>query len=175
MANSTPPAAIAVGLTGGLSYCFDAGSQRLLYAWSGEFLDLEETLHKKAGDDGYTLTPRIPGTRFFRSTRFPFRLADSGRLPETRFQGYRIRDGVPEFHYSVAGAEVYERIRRNETDDGFRWEFRIERVQAPLRFDAVVEGPVRITASQGTVEEGDVRIPIGGDTRFEIVVRSATE
>lgn len=169
------PAAIAVGMPGGLSYCFDAGSHRLLYAWRGEFLDLEATLHKKAGDDGYTLTPRIPGKRFFRSTRFPFRLADSGGLPEARFQGYRIRDGVPEFHYSVGGAKVYERIRPIGTDDGFRWEFRIERVQAPLRFDAGVEGPVRITASQGTVEKGGVGIPIGGDTHFEIVVRSATE
>lgn len=165
------PAAIAVGLPGGLSYCFDAGSRRLLYAWRGGFLDLEATLQKKTGDDGFTLTPRIPGTRFFRSTRFPFRLADSGRLPETRFQGYRLRDGVPEFHYSVGGAEVFERIRPGANDDGFRWEFRIEGVRVPLRFDAGVEGPVRISASRGAVEQGNVRIHIDADARFEILVR----
>ena len=169
------PAAIAVGLPGGHSYCFDAGSRRLLYAWRGGFLDLEATLQKKTGDDGFTLTPQIPGTRFFRSTRFPFRLADSGHLPETRFKGYRLRDGVPEFHYSVGGAEIFERILPSATDDGLRWEFRVERVQVPLGFDAGVEGPVRITASRGTVKEGRVRIPIGGDIRFEIVVRKATE
>ena len=169
------PAAIAVGLPGGLSYCFDAGSHRLLYVWRGEFLDLEETLRRKTGDDGYTLTPQIPGRRFFRSTRFPFRLADSERLPETRFEGYRMRDDVPEFHYSVAGAEVYERIRPTGAADGFRWEFRIERVQVPLRFDAGVEGPVRVTASRGTVEKESIRIPIDGDIRFEILVLSARE
>ncbi len=165
------PAAIAVGMPGGLSYCFDAGSHRLLYAWQGEFLDLEDTLRRKRGDDGFTLTPEIPGRRFFRSTRFPFRLADSGRVPETRFQGYRMQEGVPEFHYSVGGAEVYEQIRPTAAADGFRWEFRIERVQAPLRFDAGIEGPVQITPSRGTVVEGNIRIPIDGDTRFEIVVR----
>ena len=169
------PAAIAVGLPGGLSYCFDAGSQRLLYAWRGEFLDLEATLQKKTGDDGFTLTPQIPGTRFFRSTRFPFRLADSGRLPETRFKGYRLRDGVPEFHYSVGGAEIFERIRPGANDDGFRWEFRIERVQVPLRFDAGVEGPIRISASRGAVEQSDVRIHIDADARFEIIVGSKRE
>ena len=169
------PAAIAVGLPGGVSYCFDAGSSRLLYAWRGEFLDLEATLHKKVGGDGFTLTPQIPGKRFFRSTRFPFRLAASGRIPDTRFRGYRMRDGVPEFHYSVGGAEVYERIRPTTAADGFRWEFRIEQVQEPLRFDARVEGPVRITANRGTGEENNVRIPIDGDTRFEILVGSAGE
>ncbi len=169
------PAAIAVGLPGGLSYCFDAGSRRLLYAWRGGFLNLEATLQKKTGDDGFTLTPQIPGTRFFRSTRFPFRLADSGRLPETRFKGYRLRDGVPEFHYSVGGAEVFERIRPGATEDGLRWEFRIEGVQVPLRFDAGVEGPVRIAASRGIVEQENVRIPIDGDVRFEILVESKTE
>lgn len=169
------PAAIAVGLPGGLSYCFDAGSRRLLYAWRGGFLDLEATLQKKTGDDGFTLTPQIPGTRFFRSPRFPFRLADSGRLPETRFKGYRLRDGVPEFHYSVGGAEVFERIRPGAADDGLRWEFRIEGVQVPLRFDAGVEGPVRISASRGAVEQGNVRIHIDADARFEILVGSERE
>ena len=169
------PAAIAVGLPGGLSYCFDAGAQRLLYAWRGGFLDLEATLQRKTGDDGSTLTPQIPGTRFFRSTRFPFRLADSGRIPETRFKGYRLRDGVPEFQYSVGGAEVFELIRPSATDDGFRWEFRIERVQVPLRFDAGLEGPIRFSASRGAVEQDNVRIRIDGDARFEILVGSKRE
>ena len=169
------PAAIAVGLPGGFSYCFDAGSRRLLYAWRGGFLDLEATLQKKTGDDGFTLTPQIPGTRIFRSTRFPFRLADSGRLPESRFKGYRLRDGVPEFHYSVGGAEVFEIIRPKATGDGLRWEFRIERVRDPLRFDVGVEGPVRISASRGAVENGNVRIRIDADSQFEILVGSKGE
>ena len=36
------PAAIAVGLPGGLSYCFDAGLCRLRYAWKGGFIDNNE-------------------------------------------------------------------------------------------------------------------------------------
>jgi hypothetical protein len=169
------PAAVAVGLPGGLSYCFDAGTRRLLYAWRGEFLDLEEALYRKTGKDGHTLTARILGSPFFRSTRFPFRRAGSEQRPETRFAGFRMREEVPEFQYEADGATVYERILPIDGADGFRWEFRIEGVRAPLHFDAGIEGPVHITASRGAAGEGRVRIAVVGDTEFEIQVRRREE
>ena len=42
------PAAIAVSLPNDLSYCWDAGSCRLRYAWQGEFLDPDGYFNKKA-------------------------------------------------------------------------------------------------------------------------------
>ena len=165
------PAAIAVGMPGGTSYCFDAGLCRLLYAWTGGFLDLEKTLRKKLGADGFTPTAQIEGRRFFQSTRFPFRVGASDRQPQIRFGGYRWKDGSPEFHYQVGGAEVYEHVLPLKGAAGFRWRFRIERVDTPLRFVANLEGPVEIVSSSGTVQQGSVHIPVEEDTRFEIMVR----
>ena len=166
------PAAIAVGMPGGISYCFDAGLCRLLYAWQGGFLNLEGTLQKKVGADGYTPTAQIEGTRFFRSTRFPFQASSPDRQPQIRFRGYQWKDGSPEFHYQVGGARVYEHILPiKEEAAGFRWRFRIERVDTPLWFVANIEGPVEIVSSSGMDQQGSVRIPIEEDVRFEIMVR----
>ncbi len=165
------PAAIAVGMPGGISYCFDAGSCRLLYAWKDGFLDLEETLQKKIGADGFTPTAQIEGRRFFQSTRFPFMAGSSDRQLRIRFRGYQWKDGSPEFHYQVGGASVYERVLPIKEAAGFRWRFRIERVDTPLRFAANLEGPVEIVSSSGIAQQGSVHIPIEADVRFEIMVR----
>ena len=165
------PAAIAVGMPGGTSYCFDAGSCRLLYAWTGGFLDLEETLQKKVGADGFTPTARIEGRRFFQSTRFPFQVGGSDRPSRIRFRGYRWKDGSPEFHYQVGGTRVYEQILPMKEAAGFRWRFRIERVDTPLRFAVNVVGPVEVVSSSGTARQGNVRISIEEDAHFEIKVR----
>ncbi len=165
------PAAIAVGMPAGISYCFDAGSCRLLYAWKGGFLNLEETLRKKLGADRLTPTAQIEGERFFKSTGFPFRLGSSDRQPQIRFGGYRWKEGSPEFRYQVGGARVYEHILPIKEAAGFRWRFRIERVDTPLRFAVNIEGPVEILSSSGTAQQGSVRVPIEKDARFEIMVR----
>ena len=165
------PAAIAVGMPGGISYCFDAGACRLLYAWKGGFLDLEETLWKKLGADRLTPTAQIQGKRFFQSMRFPFQVGASDRQPQIRFGGYRWKEGSPEFHYQVGGASVHEHILPTKEAAGFRWRFRIERVHTPMQFAVSFKGPVEIVSSSGTAREGSVRIPIEEDAHFEIMVR----
>ena len=106
------PAAIAVGLPGGLSYCFDAGESRLRYAWSGGFLDLTETLSRKTDEKKMTPTAKLVGEVFYRSPSFPFRVGAPDRVPQRRFLGYRIVDGAPEFRYRIDGIEVLERVAR---------------------------------------------------------------
>ena len=90
--------------------------------------------------------------------------------------GAKTRAGGVRSWWQRTPREETVRMVLPATDDhGFRWEFRIERVQVPLRFDAIVVGPVRMTASRGTVEKDRVRIPIDRDTRFEILVGSGRE
>ena len=121
--------------------------------------------------DGFTPAAKIEGMRFFQSTRFPFQVAASDRQPQIRFRGYQWKDGSPEFHYRVGGARVYEHILPIKGAAGFRWRFRIERVDTPLRFAVNIKGPVEIVSSSGTAQQGSVRIPIEEDARFEIMVR----
>ena len=162
------PAAIAVGTAEGISYCFDAGSSRLLYAWQGGFLDLEEILHKKVGADRVSLTAQIVGKRFFRSKTFPFRTVSSQEQPQVQFVGYRYREGLPEFQYKVGEVRIRESIYPEKDGSGFRWCFQIQGVRNPLQFETDVEGPVTIRSSLGTVQQKSIRIPISQDVRFEI-------
>ena len=120
------PAAIAVGLPGGVSYCFDAGESRLRYAWLGGFLDTTGTLTEKRDPATQrTRTPDLIGDIFYRTVEHPLRVGSPESLAATRFRGYRLVDGHPEFHYEIGGVAVYERITATEAKDGIRREFHL--------------------------------------------------
>ena len=140
------PAAIAVGLPGGVSYCFDAGESRLRYAWRGGFLDLTATLSRKTDAHRLTPTAKLIGEIFYRSAAFPWRVGVPDTFPRARFRGYRLVGGYPQFHYEVAGVEVYERIVPTGDKKGLTREFRLARVDREMWF---VDGSVRKRIPQG--------------------------
>ena len=161
------PAAIAVGLPGGISYCFDAGESRLRYAWRGGFVDMSRTLlSKKNRETNLTETAEIVGEIFFREGPYPLRMSDRERIPQRRFRGYRLIDSIPEFHYEVDGGSVYERIVPIER--GFARHFRLVGVEQPMWFvPAEVEGvEIRSTLK-------DFEIPRGESVSFEVTVVAA--
>ena len=158
------PAAIAVGLPGGISYCFDAGESRLRYAWRGGFVDMSRTLlNKKNQQTNLTETAEIVGEIFFREGLFPIRVGDRERVPQTRFRGYRLVDSSPEFHYEVDGIGVYERIE--PTDRGFVRLFRIVDVRQPMWFVPAESEGVRIWSTLD-----GFAIPEGEEVLFEVTV-----
>lgn len=158
------PAAIAVGLPGGVSYCFDAGESRLRYAWRGGFADISQTLfNKKNRETNLTETARIVGEIFFREGTFPIRSTDRGRIPQRRFRGYRLVDSIPEFHYELDGVEVRERIVAIE--GGLKRHFRLDGVERPMWFvPAEAEGVEVHSTLDGFV------IPAGETVAFEVTV-----
>lgn len=129
------PAAIAVGLPGKLSYCFDAGQSRLLYAWRGGFLDLSGTLLRKTDANRLTPTAAIVGEVFWKSAQFPFRFGPEQRIPQARFKGYRLADGVPEFHYQLDGVDVYESLIPMAEENAIRRRIKIQRVAGLVFFE----------------------------------------
>jgi mono/diheme cytochrome c family protein len=157
------PAAIAVGLPGGLSYCFDAGESRLRYAWRGGFLDLTETLRKKTDENRLTPAAKVVGEIFYKSDTFPLRVGDPQRIPARRFRGYRLVEEYPEFRYEVDGIEVNERISAGENGLGLTRYFTFGRVDRPMWFVDDSAGrkieiprgaPVRFTAAVPPREAG---------------------
>ena len=158
------PAAIAVGLPGGISYCFDAGESRLRYAWRGGFVDMSRTLlNKKNRQTNLTETAEIVGEIFFREGRYPIRVGDRERVPQTRFRGYRLVDSSPEFHYEVDGIGVYERIE--PTEGGFVRLFRIVDVRQPMWFVPAESEGVRIWSTLD-----GFAIPEGEEVLFEVTI-----
>lgn len=158
------PAAIAVGLPGGISYCFDAGESRLRYAWRDGFVDLTRTLlTKKNRETNLTETAQIVGDIFFREGRYPLRVGEGNRIPQRQFLGYRLVDSIPEFHYLVDDVSVRERI--TAVPNGIaRW-FRLEDVKQPMRFVPATSAGVEIRSTLDGFE-----IPPSGTVEFEVTV-----
>ena len=158
------PASFAVGLPGGVSFCFDAGQSRLRYAWQGGFVDMTRTLFKKKNPaTNLTETAEIDGEIFFREGPFPIRVGERDRIPQRRFRGYRLVDSVPEFHYQVDGVEVFELIDRLE--DGLIRRFRISNVNQPMWF---VPTEAEGYAIRSTLD--DFTIPRGDSVAFEVTI-----
>lgn len=161
------PASIAVGLPGGVSYCFDAGEARLRYAWRGGFLDLSPTLlSKKNRETNRTETARVVGEIFFREGSYPIRVGDRRRIPQRRFRGYRLIDSFPEFRYEVDGIEVRERIL--PIKGGLVRRFRLEEVDRPMWFVPTAAAGVEIRSTL----PANV-IPRGEGVAFEVTVVAA--
>ncbi len=169
------PAAIAVGLPGGISFCFDAGESRLRYAWRGGFVDMTGTLFEKRDrETRLTRTADILGEIFYRAGEFPFRVGDTKYLPRRRFRGYRLIDGYPEFHYQVEGVNVYERITATESKSGIVRSFRIENVDQPMWL-LITPGPgYSIQSSLPETASGQLRIPAGRDVTFSVTIAART-
>lgn len=158
------PAAIAVGLPGGVSYCFDAGESRLRYAWRGGFIDMSRTLlSKKNRETNLTETAEILGEVFFREGAYPIRSTDRERIPQTRFRGYRLIESIPEFRYDVDGVTVHERIV--PIQGGLARHFRLEGVERPMWFVPAEADGVEIRSSLDGFQ-----IPPGDSVVFEVTV-----
>ncbi|WP_345247659.1 plastocyanin/azurin family copper-binding protein [Nibrella saemangeumensis] len=156
------PAAIAVGLpavNGGpqQSYCWDAGSCRLRYAWSGGFVDNNEHWSGK----GQLLT-KVVGEIFYREkTGFPWRIGSSDTVPEPRFLGYRLVSRYPEFRYRVGDIDVRELIRPVVNGRGFVRQFTLSPSQQALTFLTGTNDGMRYKASVGKLAGNKLILPPG--------------
>jgi mono/diheme cytochrome c family protein len=164
------PAAIAVGMPGGISYCFDAGESRLRYAWLGGFLDMSGTLHRKVDENKLTPTAKLIGEIFYRSDDFPIRIGALDRIPERQFRGYRLIDGYPQFHYQVDGVDVYERMIPAKSQKGLTREFTIGRVDRSMWLLAGQNAGVAVSSTIGQFQDGRLSLPRGNNVRVDVTI-----
>jgi len=120
------PAAIAVALPNGISYCWDAGTCHLRYAWIGGFIDPMPVW--KGNGNGLA---KIIGTRFYSASKDCLIRVD-GALQTVQFKGYRKIEGHPEFHYTVSNLDIYERITALPDGMGLKRHFRIPNAKEPI-------------------------------------------
>jgi len=166
------PAAIAVGLPGGVSYCFDAGESRLRYAWHGGFVDLSRTLlSKRDPETRLSYTAEWIGEIFYRSESFPIRVGRLEEIPPRRFRGYRLVDGHPEFHYEVDGMDVHERIIAAAGGVGIIREFRFGVVEQPVWLLPGEGVAVEISSSIAGGKPGPIAIPMGRNVTVRLAIR----
>lgn len=160
------PAAIAVNLPQAVSYCWDAGACRLLYAWQGGFLDFSD-FWKGKGD----AEARVAGTIFYRDkTPFPLRLDKTRALPVVDYKGYRLVNRYPEFHYTIDGRDVYELLTPKADGTGLIRTFRLPQGRKPLWFCFDAGDGVRYEASAGRWQAGTLRLSARQARQFTITM-----
>jgi hypothetical protein len=118
------PSSFAIGLPGGINFCYDPVRAGVCYAWTGGFLDLKAV---RPGVSGKFLSPAgLLGPVVYRETgATPLRRGDPAHVPVCEFKGYVLRDNAVEFRYTLDGVLVHEDIRASATG-GLVRRFRIE-------------------------------------------------
>jgi len=160
------PAAIAVSLPGDLSYCWDAGTCKLRFAWNGGFLDNSE-LWKGKGD----VLAKVIGTIFFRDkTEFPLSIGPADKDPVLDFKGYKLINRYPEFHYTLNGVDVYELILPKADGSGLIRTFRIPDAKSTVWFNTNPADGITYKASAGKWEKANLKISASEAKRFTITM-----
>ena len=165
------PASIAVGLKGGLSYCFDTTPVMLRYAWQGGFIDNSEVFRGHVSEQRAT----IEGEVFYRSeVGFPLRIGASDAPPDPEFEGYTMIDGRPQFAYTIGDVQVRELVEPTPDGTGLQRTFQIDGADQPVRFITSAQDRVAFEASAGTWDGTTLRLPPDDAQRFVITMTPTT-
>ncbi len=161
------PASIAVSLPQDISYCWDTGTCRLRYAWSGGFLD--NTAIWKGHVDA---NAKILGTVFYReASEFPLIIGKADEVPVKKFKGYHLINKYPEFHYQLNGVDVYELIKQKDDGNGIIRNFRIPNASGPVWFNSkTINGSVDYSSSAGKWVDGKLKLSPHEAREFSITM-----
>lgn len=159
------PAAIAVSLPDDLSYCWDAGTCRLRFAWKGGFLDNSE-LWKGKGN----VLANVVGKVFFREQTFPFRFTENGKQPVVAYKGYKLIDRSPEFHYTIDGVAVYEMIKPSNDQNGLIRTFRFPKSNKAVWFVTDEKDGVVYKSNKGKWSKNKLKLTAAEARTFTITL-----
>ena len=104
------PAAIGVNFGDGISYCWDTTECRLMYVWTGGFLDMTPYWGRGAGGSrtSYDYVPRLVGNVAYLSSG-PHMLKATA-APTPKYRGYKLEKNIPVFSYSIGTMNISEKI-----------------------------------------------------------------
>jgi azurin len=160
------PAAIAVHLPHALSYCWDAGTCELRYAWEGGFVDNAGLWKGKPN-----AVAKVLGTVFFRNKiEQPLRIGDRNAPALAAYKGYQLIGGYPEFHYIINGIHVYELIQSKEDGNGFIRTFRIPEADKTVWFVAHPQDGMMYETSTGILKNHTIMLSPQQARNFRIIM-----
>jgi len=103
------PSSFALGLPGGVNFCFDPLRGAVSYVWTGGFLDLTAT---RPGPGKFIVPAKLLGPLTYQESGVaPLRRGDPARVPSIEFNGYSLRKDAVEFRYTIDGVPVREEIQ----------------------------------------------------------------
>lgn len=156
------PAAIAVALPGAQNFCFDAGECRVRYAWRGPFLDA--TAHWRGNGSALAALGNDP---WWEADGFALQIPGKRKSLARKFLGYKLVDGIPEFHYRWGEEEVFESI--HPLGEGLEIRYRISSLKHPVTVLTGGEGCVW-SSPQGKSFPDRLEITSAKNGEFSVVV-----
>ncbi len=118
------PSSFAIGLPGGVNFCFDPVRSAVTYAWTGGFLDLAPA---RPGPGKFIYPAKLLGPVAYQESGLaPLRRGDPAKIPVVEFTGYSLRGDSVEFRYTIDGVAVREEIRASPGGTGLTRRFTIE-------------------------------------------------
>jgi hypothetical protein len=118
------PSSFAIGLPGGINFCFDPVRGGVSYIWTGGFLDLSPA---RPGPGKFISAVKLLGPVVYREAgAAPLRRGDPARVPVVEFAGYTLREDAVEFRYTIDGVLVREEIRARADGAALTRRLRIE-------------------------------------------------
>lgn len=112
---------MAVGLPGGLNFCFDAETCSVRYAWSGGFIDVSPERGNGTGRGGGVCRPLGTIWKVGDSGNPTLSLGTSDPAPD--FTGYRVDGPSVEFSFTVNEVAIRQRISAAPGGDGLVFGF----------------------------------------------------
>ena len=151
------PASIAVALDAANSLCWDAGTCRLRYAWTGGFIDGFPYWQ----GNGSSLA-KIVGAVKYTEAASPF-----GKDAAVKFLGYKVKDGLPVFRYKVGERMVTEAYRPVGEGEGFVRSFNVS-TATPLVLDFPEQSGVTVTTDKGKLAGGKLSLTAAEAASFNL-------
>ena len=119
------PSSFAIGLPGGINFCFDPVRGGVSYAWTGGFLDITN-VRPGIGGKHITAVDLLGPVVYRENGAIPLRRGDPARVPIYEFKGYVLHDDAVEFQYTLDGLPIREEIRVRPGGGGLTRRFRVE-------------------------------------------------
>jgi len=108
MPHGAAPSSFAIGLPGGVNFCYDPLRAAVSYVWRGGFVDVAPA---RPGIGKFTDPVTLLGPMVYEETgAAPLRQGDLSRVPVVEFKGYTLKNDSVEFRYTVDGTLVREAI-----------------------------------------------------------------
>ena len=172
------PAAVGVNFGSDFSYCWDTENCRLLYTWTGGFLNMEVYWGGGAGGGrkSFDYVPRLMGEITYLGIQpIPISIGSDSPDLKPKYVGYRMVDSVPQFIYTSKGAHIMETILPGSEPGAFIQKFMVHGVQCPVTLTFSEATRSRVTSNHGTWHGLDLIIPPANVSGFEIHWKSPTQ
>lgn len=154
---------IAVGLPGGMNYCFDAKACCVQFGWAGAYLDVGPDRDGRGGGPC-----KVLGNRFVvGNVGFPLRSANGQQRP-VRFLGYRTH-GTPRYSIEWGGVEVQWTVAAAASAAGLQYTFALPAAREAVQF-AIDKSGLEVTSSAGQWHDGILTVPAAAAKNFTVTL-----